>query len=225
MIFRTPCITSENPEDAAFVQSLGLECIFDFRAEEEIKMRPEVIPANCEYIKTPVFDGRKYRYIIVSAKGKIRCLGLRGKRIELLLNNKLDSYREMPFSQAYRKVFECMDEGRKFAFHCTEGKDRTGVCAALIEYCLGRDCESVKEQYLLSNTLRPNKDRSFLRHFGLPKKLLEYIAFCEQVHEELFDLSLESILKKYSSIDEYLEKEFGITQERKENWRNIYLED
>ena len=131
---------------------------------------------------------------------------------------------EMPFSPAYNRIFEAMDEGKRFDFHCTEGKDRTGIAAFLIELALGRDETEIRKEYLLSNEYRPNKDRSWLKYIGVPKSLIADIAFCESTHDELLDLSEKMILEKYNGFDEYLEKEFGVTEERRNKWREIYLE-
>lgn len=224
MIFRTPVLNTKNVEDIKYIESLNLDSIIDFRADEEVRKRPDPEIKNCKYIFAPVFDGKKYKYIVVTNMGKLRCITLRGKKVGALRQNKLDSYREMPFSKAYNKIFECMDKGEKFAFHCTEGKDRTGICAMLIEYSLGRTEPEIRKEYLLSNKFRPNKDRSWLKYFGLPKSLIDDIAFAEATHDELLDLAENAILEKYKDFDAYLEKEFGVTQERRNKWKEIYLE-
>lgn len=224
MIFRSPVLNTKSAQDIRFLESLNLDCIVDFRSEEEVEARPDPEIKNCKYVFVPVFDGKKYKYIVVSVKGKIRCLTLRGKRTGALKQNKLDSYAEMPFSPAYNTIFNLMDEGKRFDFHCTEGKDRTGICAALIELALGRKEEDILEEYLLSEKLRPKKDRSWLRYIGIPKQLIEDISFCESTHMELIELSKKTVLKKYSTLEEYLEKEFGITKERRARWRKYYTE-
>ena len=224
MIFRSPVLNTEEKSDIDFLESLGLDCIIDLRSKEEIKERPDPTLRNCKYISAPVFDGRKYKYIVVTKMGKLRCITLHGKRKKELKQNKLDSYEEMPFSRAYDEIFRAMDAGKRFVFHCTEGKDRTGIAAFLIELALGRDESEIRKEYLLSNVYRPNKDRSWIKYIGVPKSVIEDIAFCESTHDELLTLSENTILKKYADYGEYLEKEFGVTAERREKWRGIYLE-
>ncbi|MBP9989063.1 MAG: tyrosine-protein phosphatase [Ruminococcus sp.] len=224
MIFRSPVLNTKSNEDIKFLESLNLNSIIDLRCIEEVRKRPDPEIKNCKYIFAPVFDGKKYKYIVVTNMGKIRCITLRGKKVGALRQNKIDSYEEMPFSKAYNKVFECMDRGERFVFHCTEGKDRTGICAFLIEYSLGRSESEIRKEYLLSNKFRPNKDRSKLKYLGLPQQLINDISFAESTHDDLLDLAENAILKKYSSFDEYLEKEFGVTEERRNRWRETYLE-
>ena len=224
MIFRSPVLNTESETDIAYLESLGLDEIIDFRSTEEIKERPDPEIKVCRYIAAPVFDGRKYKYIVVTNAAKVRCLFLRGKRIDRLKQNKLDSYEEMPFSPAFGRIFEAMDKGKRFIFHCTEGKDRTGIAAMLIELVLGRNENEILSEYLLSNELRPNKNREWLKYLGCPRRLIDDIAYCESTHEELMNLAKNAVLKKYTNFDEYLEKEFGVTEARREKWREIYLE-
>ena len=225
MIYRTPLLSGSTEEERTFLDSLGIDLVFDFRCWEEIAENPDYRIPGTEYRNIPVFDGRKYKYIVVSKRARRRAALLFGNRAEKIRENKTDSYAEMPFSDAYSEVFSAMDKGKKFAFHCTEGKDRTGVLAAIIEYCLGRTEEQIREEYLLSNELRPNKDRSSLRRIPFLVHLVEVAAYCETTHDDLFDIALSAIEERYGDVDTYLLKHFGISRERKEKWREIYLEN
>ena len=59
----------------------------------------------------------------------------------------------MPFGNpAYRALFGAIRAGQTpILFHCTAGKDRTGVAAALILKALGVSREDIVEDYLLTN--------------------------------------------------------------------------
>lgn len=223
MLFRAPALCAVSAEERAFLEALSLDTVIDFRCAEEIAERGDSPIPGSRYINAPMFDEKKYRYIVVSKKAKLRVVLLRGRRTALLKKNKLDSYLEMPFSPALNVLFDAMDRGERIVFHCTEGKDRTGVAAALIEYALGRGEEEIRGQYLLSNRLRPGRDRSRLKYLGLPKRLIEDIVFCEQTHGELFDLAKTQILLRYGTAEKYLERCFGVTPERIERWKAFYL--
>lgn len=53
---------------------------------------------------------------------------------------------------AYRRLFELLlrNDGNLY-FHCTAGKDRTGVAGFLIMMALGMDEKDAVNEYLLSN--------------------------------------------------------------------------
>lgn len=224
-LFRAPTIAPQNQADWDFLDNLGLDVIVDLRDREEREDRPDRLPAGCDYIPSPVLEEGKYKYIIVSRKAHLRLLFLKGKREGIVKAEKMASYREMPFSDGFQAIFRCMDEGRTIAFHCTEGKDRTGMAAALIEFAFGRSYDQILEEYLRSNVLRPAKDRSSLKYLGFSEELLQDIHFCEETHEELLMTFKAAALAQYGSLTNYLEKQFAITPERVERWKAIYLEN
>ncbi|NWM39887.1 tyrosine-protein phosphatase, partial [Escherichia coli] len=63
-----------------------------------------------------------------------------------------------PFSQnAFKKILETLASQKDGAtiFHCSEGKDRTGLTTVFILYLLGVNWETIRQDYLYSNfTLR-----------------------------------------------------------------------
>ena len=224
MIYRSPVPIANSDEEKSFLNKIRVDDIFDLRDVEEYTEKPDYPIGGARIIHAPVVSGRKYKYIIVSKKAKLRVALLRGKKMGELKQSKLDSYAEMPFSTAYNRVFAAMDRGESFLFHCTEGKDRTGVLAAIIEYCFGRNYDEILSEYLLSNEKRPAKNRQFMRKLGFPQSLIDDVRFCETTHKELFDISLNEILKKYGSVDNYLASVFGITPNRIARWKAIYTE-
>ncbi|HLY57705.1 MAG TPA: tyrosine-protein phosphatase [Stellaceae bacterium] len=65
-----------------------------------------------------------------------------------------DAYRSMPFEQApsYRELFLQVAAGRlPLVFHCSAGKDRTGIAAALLLTAIGVPRHVVEEDYLMTN--------------------------------------------------------------------------
>ena len=224
-LFRTPCIVPKTPGGWEFLENCGLDVIIDLRDREEVRYKPDRLPKGCDYINAPVFEEGKYKYILVSRKAKLRVATLFGtKRQRLVKQEKLESYRDMPFSNAYQQIFRCMDQGKTIAFHCSEGKDRTGFAAALIELAFGREQDDILNQYLLSNKYRPRKDRSYMRKLGYSEDFVDDIAYCEETHEELFLMAKSAILARYGSLGEYMREEFDITPERVERWKTFYLE-
>lgn len=223
-IYRSSRLSGLNRRDKELLDSLGLDAIVDLRCSEEVKQAPDYIPPGCKYIHAECFDGKDFKYIVVTSLAKLRISVLRGERIKKLSKNKWDSYTEMIDCDAFSEIFKLMDDGKTFLFHCTEGKDRTGIAAALIETALGRDMDEIKEEYLLSNKLRPNKDRSRLKYLGAPKRLIDEIAYCEQTHEELLEESLKTAEEKYGSLKNMMKSKYGITEERIAQWKEIYTE-
>ncbi len=75
------------------------------------------------------------------------------------------TYRQIPFDQArsYAYVFARLVEGSTpLLFHCSAGKDRSGVAAALLLDVLGVARAAVLEDYLLSNRVRNRIEAAFV---------------------------------------------------------------
>lgn len=222
-IYRSSKPSGLSKEDKELIDSLKLDSIIDLRSKGEANEKPDYVPKGVKYIHAPVFRDKDFPYIVVTKVAKFRAMLIKDKRQGLIKKDKFGSYIAMTSSYAYEKIFECMDKGETFLFHCTEGKDRTGIAAALIEISLGRTREEALCEYLASDKFRPNKNRDYLYKMGVPKEFVQEINYCEQVHEELFNLAFDHIESKYGSIDNYLHVHFGITDERKRKWQEFYL--
>jgi len=75
------------------------------------------------------------------------------------------TYRQMPFDQArgYGHAFaRLVRDSTPLLFHCSAGKDRSGVAAALLLDVLGVSREAILRDYLLSNRVRGRIEAAFV---------------------------------------------------------------
>lgn len=227
MLFRTAIIKPRNKKELRYLNSLKLDYIVDLRNPYEIDKHPDYIPAGCEYINAPVLiskadTGVVPRDIKEYVKNAIQ------EDIELATKEFADTYNFMPYSvEAYSKLFKVLNEGKKIAFHCTAGKDRTGIAAMMIQLALGCTMESVVEEYLKTDRYRRrfNATRhALIKIFVRKKYLVEYFVMCAYAHESYIRLGLKAIYDKYPTIGDFLLNEYGVTKENIEKWKEIYLE-
>ena len=112
-------------------------------------------------------------------------------------------------------------------FHCTAGKDRTGVAAALILKALGVSREDIVEDYLLTNACRTtgqDQFRGMLERAGLPAAQAQQVTeIATGVRRESIESALDAIEEKYPSFEEYLRAEFEIGAAELEDIRARYL--
>jgi len=101
----------------------------------------------------------------------------------------------------YRTLFSLLSNSANMPilFHCSAGKDRTGLASALILYALGASMETIMENYLVSwEYLRPywealNDTSQRLLPYYIVKKEYLFAAF--------------SRIENYGGIDSYLANE------------------
>ncbi|WP_160152513.1 tyrosine-protein phosphatase [Microbulbifer sp. ALW1] len=136
---------------------------------------------------------------------------------------------------AYRAMFQKLIENDDaLLFHCTAGKDRTGIGAALILTALGVDRETVKQDYMLSN-----KTLAGVKMMELPEDASEkekrMYAFFAELPEEIrgamsgVELSwLESAFaemeRQYGSVEDYIETALDVDSQELALLKARYLQ-
>jgi protein-tyrosine phosphatase len=91
--------------------------------------------------------------------------------------------------------------------HCSVGKDRTGVVAALLLFALGVPEETVYADYMLSNDYL-----ALMREEQIKKLGREHTGPVWEVQREYLEAALAAVRDSYGSIDSYLEKAIGLTE-------------
>jgi protein-tyrosine phosphatase len=223
-IFRSPVLKPVTDADYIFIEEKSLEAILDLRTDMEVREKKDWVPQGSSYYHLPLYSEIDYPHLPVTKSNRMKVISIRGNHVDDPVIEKRKSYQEMPFAKnAFDKLFSLMDEGKTILFHCTEGKDRTGICAMLIEFAFGCTFEIILEDYLRSNEEKPIHRRSALKLLGANDRLIDNIYYCEGVHSELLELSAAAILKKYPTPLSFLQNEYDVTPERLANWKKFYL--
>lgn len=113
-------------------------------------------------------------------------------------------------------------------FHCTQGKDRTGLAAMLILSTLGVDEETIVFDYLLTNTFNAaliERERAGLLATGIPEQELDkYMIGFDQVFPQTMHNALDHLRRTYGSAWGYVRDALGVTDADREELRAKYLE-
>lgn len=228
MFYRTPALGSITSEkDLTIFNKLGVKHIFDFRSETEQAQFPDPVFEGVQMHKiaaTLTTDGKGLNFDLPSL------VSGGANAVEELLEGVSDGYEVLPFNNpAYQKMFEIIKNNETpILFHCTAGKDRTGVAAALILILLGVSEQDVVEDYMATNKNRVSTVQKMVERFSKylqHEKSEEFIRVLAGVEEKNIWRALNAIKKKYQNYDEYFLKEFGISQTIKEKIKQNYLEN
>lgn len=177
-------------EDLAYLASIPLMTVVDFRTESETSRAPDRVPENVRTVlHRPVAPG----YLNEA----------RNRPFTSAEDFMLGIYRDLALDPAivetYRLFFRHVQNSADvpILFHCSAGKDRTGVAAALILLALGVDRKTVFADYTASN-----------RYLG--EKYAPLIAANPDqgglytVRPEFLEEALSLIESRYGSIEAYL---------------------
>lgn len=131
--------------------------------------------------------------------------------------------------QAYHRLFQALlnTEQGAVLWHCTQGKDRTGLGAFFIEYALGVSKEDREQDYLATNLYMKGwleslderlRETERLKSLGVDIEAFTYATFTH------LGAALQAITNAYGSLDKYLEEGIGVSKEDRERLRTLYLE-
>lgn len=224
MIFRGGALDRLTREEADYFENtLAIRHILDFRDEKEAAMAKD-----CS------FHIAEYEQISALRVGKH---DENGFDFEKIIKNKMDAarfqsvfdylkegYRTMAFGNpAYQRLFDLLlkNDG-KIYFHCTAGKDRTGVAGFLLMMALYMSEEDAVKEYLLSNqSLKEGMD-GLAGRLNIPEEYKQMCMPLLGVQEDFIRLTIQSIQSKYTSYDDFFESEYKLDQEKRKQLVEIY---
>lgn len=130
--------------------------------------------------------------------------------------------------KAYSRMFdELMDaNGKTVLWHCVDGKDRTGVAAALILSALGAGRDVIMADYLVSNKFNAKLVRDSYKKVldaTHSRRIARDISLDPAVKREWMEHALNTIDSEYGSMDSFLVNQLGVTEEKQKTLRDLYL--
>ena len=182
--YRGGSLHNVNEEDISIIKSMNLTDVVDYRGEDEFIDKPDYRIDGINYINLPVIEEKLKPEDIKKEDGNLLWFIEKGAKGFEHLKQQYASMVTSPKSQkAYREFFKLLQEpNRSVYFHCSQGKDRTGLAAFYIETILGVDFSLIKEDYLLSNVAMEEKvDRILLSVKDKP-------FYDETYHQSLLDV-------------------------------------
>ena len=220
----TAKLTSE--ADRKLLDSLGLRLILDLRSTEEAQKAPDYVP-----------DGARLVQICGLCAEDGHEIAFGPGDIERLMQNTPEGddipramYRRMlTGNKAFKELFRALEAGETpVLFHCSAGKDRTGVAAMLILLALGASDETVCADFEQTNVCRKAEIDAMLQEHAAeiaadPARKRHYYGL-EGVQPELAPFVLGLIREQFGSAENYLETEYGLTPARLMRLRRMYLE-
>lgn len=151
IIYRTGVLTYLTPRDFTDLGQLGVQVVCDFRTHQENEIAPEewIPDSGAALIALPIGadDGK-------SGTAAFQQLAQDHATIDQLKEKMEEIYSTFvfQFSPDYARVFgELKEQHLPLLYHCTAGKDRTGVFTALLLRVLGVPQQTILEDYTLTN--------------------------------------------------------------------------
>ena len=222
--FPTGRLTTE--ADRARLDGLGLRLILDLRSSAEAAKLPDYVPDGARLVQICGLRDATGQEIDFSPNDIQRLVqsAPAGMSLTQLM------YRQMlTGNKAFKELFRALEAGETpILFHCTAGKDRTGVAAMLILLALGASDETICADYARTNLCRAAEiEKAMADHAAEiaadPAQKLRWQTSAG-VDPETAPFVLRTIRQDYGNAESYLEAEYGLTPARLMRLRRMYLE-
>lgn len=214
MIYRSAALATLTEADLARVATLGIRTVCDLRGQREAAAQPSRLPPRAERFHLPIEPT-----VGASLKDLLRREQSTGEDVVALLRRAYLDYLAR-FLGMYRDLFALLLEPGRAAllFHCSAGKDRTGVGAALLLTALGATRRTVLEDYAATDRLW-RRDHAVPE--GTPQPLADALLSTQPA---LLEETLDAAIAAHGGLPLLLERGLGLDAARLRALRDACLE-
>ncbi len=173
--------------DLDYLATLPLRTDIDFRGESEQVSAPDKLPAGVN--RYPLYiDAANVSSFLDGGTNNFT------SKMELIYAHIIRH-----FQPAYQEFFRILaqEQSAPLLFHCTAGKDRTGIAAALLLSALGVDRTTIMADYLLSAQYLQQK-------YGAIARAYPELAPALSVQKEFLKAAFRTIDEEFGGMDHYL---------------------
>jgi len=222
MLYRSDDLAELSASDLATFRKLGIRWLCDFRSESERATEVDRLPGS----DAPVVENLA---ITAANLGDLRARILSGGD-EDYAQLLMDANREFAtrFAYRYQTLFDRLADPRNLPalIHCTAGKDRTGLGAALVLFALGVPRETIFRDYLLTNHYaHEHIERTllFIRFASFFRTDPERVRPLLDVRREYLEAAFAAIEASYGSVERYLREGLHVSNAERARLRASLL--
>ena len=213
------------------LDNMGVSVIVDLRTTSEATAHPAQWPEGEGPVRHnfPVMENESQ--MIEDMRASIRSGKAKAEETDALFAGAF-GYIATDYTDEYRDLFDVLlgqPEGEAVLYHCSGGKDRTGVATALVLTALGVTKEDIQADFMMSNTLKDadNKAEQIAAEVNSAQgtsMTADAVWPSLGVRESYLDEFYDSVEERYGSVDGYLREGLGLTDEDLDTLRKRYLQ-
>jgi len=222
MLYRSDDLAELNEADVATFRKLGIRWLCDFRTGPERSADVDRLPPSggpvVENLTITAANLGDLRERVLSGADEDYAQLLREANREFVTNA----------ADRFETLFDRLADPRNLPalIHCTAGKDRTGLAAALVLVSLGVPRETVYRDYLLTNHYaREHIERTLLliRFASFFRTDPEQVRPLLDVRREYLEAAFTAIEAHYGSVERYLREALQVSDAERARLRASLL--
>jgi protein-tyrosine phosphatase len=224
LLFRCAKMSTLNSEDIVKLENIKPHAIIDFRDPKEIKKAPDNLSKKLlkKYISLPISASTLNRMVVqkkIEGDYKLTYEKVMEDSYKLYLNNHKHIWKE------FINIL-LNSNSTPVIFHCSAGKDRTGIASYIIQKLLNNSIKLIYKNYLLSNKLLSSTaataeqtTSSKKDDLMVTKVMLETLG---KVQKSYLNSAINEIEEKYQTLENYIFNELGFNQSDVKKLNKLY---
>jgi protein-tyrosine phosphatase len=218
-IYRSGVLSYLTPADLTYLSQLNMRVVCDFRTQQENADAPEkwIDGANTKRINLPI--GADASKKVTAPMEAFMATNPTSAQLRDWMTKTYGSF-AFTYAPEYAQLFAQLKEDRvPLLYHCTAGKDRTGVFTALLLLSLGVPEQTVladyelTDQYLLNGNQHSDANQKMKANMSkmLSKLTPDQKKVLMAANPEYLKNTLRTIGAKYGSFDNYRRQALGVS--------------
>jgi protein-tyrosine phosphatase len=200
-VYRSADVSRLTDHDLDTLSARHIHTVIDFRGKKESAAAPDHLLPETKYQLCPAGSDS------LPTAAQIKTMIQQGDFVKFYGNTRY-------LGERYKPLFQellALPEGQAIMYHCTGGRDRTGMATALFLYALGVPQATIEADFVASNVyLQPMYGRMF-------KSMEQSTGMSEAAIRKAMELQpaflqsmFDAIRAKYGTVENFFEKELGI---------------
>lgn len=237
-LIRTGQLSGASDEDLRILsERYRVGTVIDLRSDFELQGQPDPTVEGAEYHNLQVLEF-DFTEEVAKELADIVAEKDRGKRLIRSAGAGMYADAEIysrivfgePAKKAYSRFFELLlanDGEHSVLFHCTQGKDRTGIGAAMTMALLDFSEKMILADYMMTNIANAHlilSDLDAVSVYTNDKSIADKVWTINGVRSELINTVFTRAEEEYGSVKGFVKHQFGLSENDVLDLKNIYLE-
>jgi protein-tyrosine phosphatase len=203
-IYRSAAINKLTDADVELLNKKGIHTVVDFRGTTEAAAAPDRLPKNTDYTLSPAGSGN------LPDATQMAALLKQGNFLGKMYGSDGAKYAGDRFRTLFMKLLT-VDKKEAVLYHCTGGRDRTGMATALLLYILKVPQETIEADYVASNVYLEKMNKNMFAPLAKMSGLTEQEVVKEmELRPELLRDFFSELKTQYGSIENFLQQEVAV---------------
>lgn len=235
MLLRGGSLAEASEEDLRSLHDdYNIRRVFDFRTLQEVRLAPDRDIIGAMRLWLPAIDPETEMMSDMSLPkeayrdlGRWLCRNASNPMVQsiasrLYTDMVVNEYTQLQYAAFFQTILDAPADGGIF-WHCSQGKDRTGLGAAFLLYALGADRDLVMQDYLISNEFYRDQVEQACNSVATEEER-EVMRTFIGVNPRYFEAALDLIDKRYGSMRAYIKGPLCVSDDDISVLKNRYLE-